>query len=240
MRAGQGFSEHCSRCCAIIGAFTVVTEARAPVDMDTRGHAVDAHGDGGGGRSPGLLQAILDAMPVMAFVLDGERHICSFNQSAARTFGLDASQALEQAVGDVVSCASSAQGCGNGPHCASCEVRGSVLQAIDGKHVHRVRTRKTWRVDGGRRELSLLVTAAPFAHDGRQLVLLTLEDVTDLFALRGLLPICSYCKKIRQEESYWVAVEQYVQQHSDALFTHTICDECLDRHHPGVRARVGR
>ncbi|MFH1810294.1 MAG: PAS domain-containing protein [Pseudomonadota bacterium] len=206
--------------------------------MDEKSSRDDAPAPEIADTSDGLLQAILDAMPVMAFVLDGARHIRTLNRSAARTFGLDASEALERAVGDVVACASSGLGCGNSVDCGKCEVRGSVQQAIDGQHVHRVRTRKTWRVQGGRFELSLLVTAAPFVHQGRALVLLTLEDVTDLVALRGLLPICSYCKKIRQESSYWVAVEQYVQQHSDALFTHTICEECLDLHHPGVRAKT--
>jgi phosphoserine phosphatase RsbU/P len=44
--------------------------------------------------------------------------------------------------------------------------------------------------------------------------------------LQGLLPICAYCKKIRNDQNYWQQVETYVTQHSAAQFTHSICPEC--------------
>jgi sigma-B regulation protein RsbU (phosphoserine phosphatase) len=47
--------------------------------------------------------------------------------------------------------------------------------------------------------------------------------------LRGLLPICSYCKKIKNEEGVWTRLEQYLAAHSDASFSHGICRECLAR-----------
>lgn len=49
--------------------------------------------------------------------------------------------------------------------------------------------------------------------------------------LRGLLPICAWCKRIRDDAGYWSQVESYVQKHSDADFTHSICPECLERVH---------
>lgn len=45
-------------------------------------------------------------------------------------------------------------------------------------------------------------------------------------ALRGLLPICAWCKKVRDDRGYWQAVETYVEGHSHAEFTHGICPEC--------------
>jgi phosphoserine phosphatase RsbU/P len=45
--------------------------------------------------------------------------------------------------------------------------------------------------------------------------------------LKGLLPICSYCKRIRTDEDYWQQVEDYISSHSDAQFTHGICPDCL-------------
>ena len=53
----------------------------------------------------------------------------------------------------------------------------------------------------------------------------TLDKVRQL---RGLLPICSYCKRIRNDENYWERVEVYVTEHSDAKFTHGICPTCLE------------
>jgi DNA-binding response OmpR family regulator len=46
--------------------------------------------------------------------------------------------------------------------------------------------------------------------------------------LQGLLPICSYCKKIRDDQNYWHQVESFVTQHSEAKFSHSICPECFD------------
>jgi CheY-like chemotaxis protein len=47
--------------------------------------------------------------------------------------------------------------------------------------------------------------------------------------LRGLLPICSYCKKIRDDRNYWQQVEQYVGAHSDVQFSHGICPDCYHK-----------
>jgi len=44
--------------------------------------------------------------------------------------------------------------------------------------------------------------------------------------LRGLLPICSYCKKVRDDSNYWQQVEQYVSLHADVQFSHGICPDC--------------
>jgi hypothetical protein len=52
--------------------------------------------------------------------------------------------------------------------------------------------------------------------------------------LRGLLPICSGCKKIRDENGKWWHVEEYVSMHSEADFSHTICPPCRKRIYPQV------
>jgi len=54
----------------------------------------------------------------------------------------------------------------------------------------------------------------------------TLEQVR---TLEGIIPICSYCKKIRNDQQYWLQVEQYISERTDARFTHGICPECRDR-----------
>ncbi len=47
--------------------------------------------------------------------------------------------------------------------------------------------------------------------------------------LNGLIPICSTCKKIRDDTGYWNLIESYIESHSDAAFSHGICPECSDR-----------
>lgn len=51
----------------------------------------------------------------------------------------------------------------------------------------------------------------------------------ELDRLRGLIPICAYCKNIRQEQGLWQQLEAYITTHSHALFTHTICPECAEK-----------
>jgi response regulator RpfG family c-di-GMP phosphodiesterase len=48
--------------------------------------------------------------------------------------------------------------------------------------------------------------------------------------LSGLLPICAYCKRIRDDKDYWTQIEHYLSVHSDARFSHGICPECLVKH----------
>jgi phosphoserine phosphatase RsbU/P len=47
--------------------------------------------------------------------------------------------------------------------------------------------------------------------------------------LQGLLPICCYCKKIRNDQNYWQQVDGYIADHSEAQFTHGICPDCRDK-----------
>jgi sigma-B regulation protein RsbU (phosphoserine phosphatase) len=52
------------------------------------------------------------------------------------------------------------------------------------------------------------------------------EALSKVKQLSGLLPICSYCKRIRGDENYWERVESYISEHTDAKFSHGICPEC--------------
>jgi PAS domain S-box-containing protein len=58
------------------------------------------------------------------------------------------------------------------------------------------------------------------------------EALSKIKTLSGLLPICAWCKKIHDDKGYWKKVETYVEEHSDASFTHGICPECLKKISP--------
>ena len=60
------------------------------------------------------------------------------------------------------------------------------------------------------------------------------EAAGNVKSLSGLLPICSYCKVIRNDQGYWQQVEVYVREHSQAEFSHSICPSCLGRHFPDL------
>lgn len=54
----------------------------------------------------------------------------------------------------------------------------------------------------------------------------------EIRTLSGIVPICSYCKQIRDDRGYWEQVETYVERHSQATFTHGICPDCFKEHFP--------
>jgi hypothetical protein len=60
------------------------------------------------------------------------------------------------------------------------------------------------------------------------------EAIASIKTLKGLLPICSYCKKIRDDKGYWNRIENYIQAHSEAEFSHGICQECLKKYHSDI------
>lgn len=58
------------------------------------------------------------------------------------------------------------------------------------------------------------------------------KALTKVKTLSGLLPICSHCKKIRDDKGYWNQIESYIQKHSEAEFSHGICQECAKKYYP--------
>ena len=60
------------------------------------------------------------------------------------------------------------------------------------------------------------------------------EALAKIKILSGLLPICSHCKKIRDDKGYWNKIELYIQKHSDAEFSHGICPECAKKYYPDM------
>jgi hypothetical protein len=66
------------------------------------------------------------------------------------------------------------------------------------------------------------------------------STMADLRVLSGLLPICSHCKKIRDDKGYWSQIEAYITNHSAAQFSHGICPDCLDKHFPEIAKRMLR
>lgn len=58
------------------------------------------------------------------------------------------------------------------------------------------------------------------------------QALKEIKTLSGLIPICSNCKKVRNDEGYWQQVETYVRDHSAADFSHSICPECFEKLYP--------
>ena len=79
------------------------------------------------------------------------------------------------------------------------------------------------------------ITAGKLAEEERERLI---QELTNALAtvkkLSGLLPICSSCKKIRDDKGYWKRIEEYIRDHSEADFSHGICPECARRLYPDL------
>lgn len=62
----------------------------------------------------------------------------------------------------------------------------------------------------------------------------------EIKTLRGILPICAHCKKIRDDTGYWNQIESYINQHSDVRFSHGICPDCIEKLYPDIASELLR
>ena len=92
----------------------------------------------------------------------------------------------------------------------------------------RANERRALWVTGLLAGLGILLSALVFLH--------VVWLVSEIKSLGGLLPICSHCKKIRDDRGYWNQLEAYLEAHSDAAFTHGICADCQAQLHAQVAA----
>ena len=81
--------------------------------------------------------------------------------------------------------------------------------------------------DGTVMNIGYDITARKRAEEEREILIQKLQEALEkVKTLSGFLPICMYCKKIRDDKGYWEEVEAYIRDHSEAKFTHSICSEC--------------
>ena len=176
-----------------------------------------------------LLQAVLDASPTMIFVVDGDVRIRDCNAAALQLFGQGQSP-FQRRGGDALSCLQAVEhpdGCGHAAACRDCTVRAAVTQALHGQKTLRKRVALELVSGEALLDYYALITAVPFDYRGERLVLLTVEDISELTELWRIVPICSCCKKIRSENQAWVSVEEYFRSHWDLRFTHGYCPACM-------------
>jgi len=144
----------------------------------------------------GFLKNLFDAIPCGVLVVDSERRVKAVNNVLERTFGISGAEVIDKRWGEALECVHSftgPEGCGSSSECQTCRVRSTALEAIDGKHIHRNRANVQLLVKGEPRDIKLLVSAAPFDHEGERLAIVILEDITELDDLR---------KRLKTEQSF--------------------------------------
>jgi hypothetical protein len=79
-----------------------------------------------------------------------------------------------------------------------------------------------------------VVVLTGFAYLVDRIVIYERELEKEVHILKGILPICSFCKKIRNQDGNWERFEQYLRAHSEAEFSHGMCPECSKQHYPDL------
>ncbi len=91
----------------------------------------------------------------------------------------------------------------------------------------------------GARNLQAHLEARQRAEAERERLIADLQEaLAKVKTLKGLIPICASCKKIRDDQGYWTQLETYLKQHSDAEFSHGLCLDCMRKLYPDVSAEV--
>jgi len=85
------------------------------------------------------------------------------------------------------------------------------------------------------------VTASKQAEEERERLVGELQRaLSEVKTLQQILPICSYCRRVRDDENYWGSVENYVAEHTSTQFSHSICPACLAKHFDPELAESGK
>lgn len=181
------------------------------------------------------LAAIVESSDDAIYGIKLDGTVVSWNRAAERTYGFRAGEIIGRNVSILY------------PDERLDELIDSMERIKRGDHVGRA---ETARVRKGGRMVPVSVTISPIKagenkiagasviarditnrkRDEQERIKL-IQELTEALGrartLAGLLPICASCKRIRDDQGYWQQVESYISEHSDAVFTHGICPDCL-------------
>ena len=193
----------------------------------------------GGGVFSGekYLKTVLDSFPSPVLIVDRDLQIHDVNRAAADLVGEKSDILLRRLCGDLLHCIHakrSEKGCGTTEHCKDCVLRQTAEAVTEGKTTTRRLAEMRIEKEGRTQTAWFLVSGALLEYEGEKLALVTLEDITELIELRSMIPICSHCRKVRDDENFWQSVEEYFYKHSKIHFTHSICPDCVDKYYSNL------
>ncbi|RII25335.1 MAG: hypothetical protein CXR31_14145 [Geobacter sp.] len=177
-----------------------------------------------------MLRAVFDVLPSMVFIVDQDVRIQEYNTAAAELLMAERKTILRERAGQILHCVHSTdvpEGCGRGESCKECVIRNAVTAAFRGNRTVRRRMKLVLDREGEAMVLYALITASPFTFRGERHALLVIEDISEIAELQRLIPICSVCRKVRDDKESWLQIEAYFKEGWDVDFTHAFCPDCL-------------
>jgi len=181
------------------------------------------------------FRSIFDAFPCPVFILDHSHAVHDANLASKRMFGNQIYKELKRLCGDYIGCMhaiESSGGCGTSIYCPECVIR-QVMESISiGETPFRQIADMKLKRESQIVDMSFLVSGSPMRFSGNDYVVLILEDITELTALRKIVSICSYCNKLKDKDGKWHRIEPYMGKYFNISFSHGICPDCGKEHFP--------
>jgi PAS domain-containing protein len=176
-----------------------------------------------------ILREVFDALPSAVFIVDEDVRIQEYNTAAADLLMTERKTILKHRAGDILHCIHSNDvpgGCGGSLFCKECIIRNSVTEAFHGKRIVRRRARIKIIREENKIEIYALITVSPFIFEDKPLLLLVIEDISEVAELYRMIPICSVCRKVRDDKESWMQIESYFMENWDLAFSHGLCPDC--------------
>jgi DNA-binding NtrC family response regulator len=92
----------------------------------------------------------------------------------------------------------------------------------------------------GQIDTTQLIRSIRYAIERQKLITELEKRLKEIKTLRGLLPMCAWCRNIRDDKGYWKNLEAYVREHTDSTFTHGICPKCAKKAYPELYEKIIR
>jgi PAS domain S-box-containing protein len=183
------------------------------------------------------LKVVLDTIQAGIVVIDPENHtIVGVNAAAGNMFGAPREQILGSQCHEFICTAEEGQ-CPITDLGQNLDNSEHELLTADGKKVPILKTVVSVTLAGREHLLEsfLDITERKRAEEERERLIGQLQEaLAEVKTLSGLLPLCSSCKRIRDDQGYWQQIEAYIRDHSEAEFSHSVCPECAKKLYPEV------
>lgn len=186
--------------------------------------------------------ALLDAFPSLAFIMDADATVLEANRAARQWLGDRAGTRLGQPLGDTFHCIfprDSRGDCGTTDFCQSCFVRRAIDAVLSGQPAPRRLAHMILGRAVPSEDRWFQVSASPLELGGRNLVLVALEDATQLVELREFLPLCPGCGASRESSDLLAQARVFLSKHPDFLRADELCTECRLRPPEGIEPEDG-
>ena len=163
-------------------------------------------------------------------VLDLQGNILSWNRGAEKIFGYTEAEALKMNIDQII------------PADKKSEGLEYLVRIASGECIESFETQRITK-DGKILDISLVLTCLKDDSGVIDSIATTGRDITeiknelrktheDIKKLKGILSICAFCKKIRNDKGIWQQIEVYIHDHSEADFSHAYCPECAEKNFP--------